>query len=687
MARIGIGIDTGGTFTDIVLVDADKGQSWRHKVPTTPDDASHGILEGIEGGLALAGASPESVVLVCHGTTLATNAVLEGKWAKTGLITTSGFRDILELARQRRPSFFNLDIEKPTPPAARDARLEVAERVDHAGAIVTPLDEEAVRAAAETLRDMGCQAVAICFLHSYANPTHEKRAEEIVRAVWPEAYVSGSAAILSEFREFERFATTAVNASLMPLVDTYLQRFEGGLREMGAPTPLRVMQSNGGAVSPNAIRQAPVNTFFSGPAGGVIGAVGVGDTSGVKDIMTFDMGGTSTDVCLIQGGIPSRQNVREMGGFPVRARTLDLHTIGAGGGSIAWVDPGGMLKVGPKSAGAMPGPACYGRGGSLPTVTDANMALGRLNQHALLDGRMPVFPAKASEAIEAYLCGPLQMDLTTAAAGVLEIVNVNMCGAVRVISVERGEDPRRFALMAFGGAGPLHSADIAQSMAIPTVIVPPSPGVLSAVGLLNADARGDFSETQLLPADAASTPALDSALARLSQRAKDWLAGEQLDANDAQHEHLAEMRYLGQNYELAISFVGNTFDATLLTDTIAHFHAAHLRAYGHSMPERPLEIVNLRLAVNVNRATIVETQTPSSAKRFAESTRRSVWYPMINFVETPIYRRDDIPVGAQFVGPAIIEQMDATTVIPPDANVRSDTGGNLIIDLSTGAEA
>jgi N-methylhydantoinase A len=664
LANIEIGIDTGGTFTDIVVVDAATGESWRHKVPTTPDDASRGILEGIAGGLEIAGADPESVSLVCHGTTLATNAVLEGKWAKTGLITTAGFRDILELARQRRPSFFNLDIEKPIPPALREARLEVPERVDHAGSVVTPLDETAVKHAAEALRDMGCLAVAVCFLHSYANPAHEERAMEIIRSVWPEAYISGSAAILSEFREFERFATAAVNASLMPLVDAYLQRFEDGLGAMGVPAPPRVMQSNGGAVSPQAIRHAPVNTFFSGPAGGVIGAVGVGVSAGIEDIVTFDMGGTSTDVCLIQGGAPSRQNVREMGGFPVRTRTLDLHTI---------------------SAGAMPGPACYGRGGDLPTVTDANMALGRLNPYALLDGRMAVFPANATEAIERHLCGPLQMDVTRASSGVLDIVNVNMMGAVRVISVEQGEDPRRFALMAFGGAGPLHATDIAQSMAIPTVIVPPSPGVLSAVGLLNADARGDFSATQLLPADTASTPALNEALSRLSLKAKDWLAGEQLAANEAQYEHLAEMRYLGQNYELAITFIGNTFDTALLTDTVGRFHAAHLRAYGHSMPERPAEIVNLRLAVTVSRANVDKVPTGPNSSRFAESSRRPVWYPETQFIETPVYRRDDIPIGARFSGPAVIEQMDATTVIPPDADVRSDAGGNLIIDLSAGA--
>ena len=687
MAELWIGIDTGGTFTDIALADARTGERWLHKVPTTPDDPARGILEGIEAGLALAGRAAADVAAVSHGTTLATNAVLEGKWAKTGTITTLGFRDILDLARQRRPSFFNLDIEKPTPPSLRGQRIEVRERIAHDGQTIDALDEAAVTDAAIALRDMGCSAVSICFLHSYANPAHERRAAALVRGVWPEAYLCASSDILAEFREFERFSTATVNASLMPLLDDYIARFETGLSAIGVTVEPRVMQSNGGAVSPAAIRRAPVNTFFSRPAGGVIGAATLSKAALTPDIITFDMGGTSTDVCLIADGAPGQANVRDMGGFPVRARTLDLHTIGAGGGSLAWVDPGGLLKVGPKSAGAMPGPACYGRGGKSPTVTDANMALGRLNQRSLLDGRMAVFPERARDAIEQTLCQPLGLDLTAAAAGILDIVNVNMMGAVRVISVERGDDPRRFALMPFGGAGPLHAADVAAMLGMPRVIVPARPGVLSALGLLQADARGDFSVTHLAPALPEAIPDLNAALAALDERAADWLAAERRDAAEAASERLIEMRYLGQNYDLPIPLAGERADAAALAQAVAAFHASHERLYGHAMPERPVEIVNIRLTVVIARKPPPDRLTDAGGDLAAARIEtRPVWFKG-GFRETPIFARDALPVETPFSGPAVIEQMDATTVIPPDATIVRDRIGNLRIDLPVQAES
>ena len=527
---------------------------------------------------------------------------------------------------------------------------------------------------------MGCAAVAICFLHAYANPAHERRAAEIVAELWPEAYVTRSADLLAEFREFERFATATVNASLMPVVDRYLDRFETELAALGVAARPQVMQSNGGGASPAAIRRAPVNTFFSGPAGGVIGAARLGGQAGLPDLVTFDMGGTSTDVCLIQAGAPARRNVREMGGFPVRAPTLDLHTIGAGGGSIAWVDAGGMLQVGPKSAGALPGPAAYGRGGAAPTVTDANMVLGRLNPEALLDGDMPVFPDRARRAIEDGVAIPLGMDAATAAAGVLDIVNVNMMGAVRVISVERGEDPRRFALMPFGGAGPLHAADVAAMMQMRRIVVPPAPGVLSALGLLHADARGDFSQTRLLPATPAAIDDLNAGLRGLDAAAEAWLATEGHAPENASFARSADMRYLGQSFELSIEIAGSRFDEAGLAQAAEAFHARHRAAYGHAMPERPVEIVHLRLAVTV------PTATPPTAPAVAVEgdpvvARRLVWFRETGFVETPILDRRRLGPGFAGRGPAIVEQMDATTVIPPDARVGADRFGNLLIEL------
>ncbi len=681
-----LGIDTGGTFTDLVLVDVESGAQWLHKTPTTPDDASRGILSGMEEILRLAELDPSEVDLVCHGTTLATNAVLERKWVRTGMITTQGFRDVIELARQRRPSFFNLDLEKPAPPSSRDLRIEVTERIAHDGAVVTPLDEDAVRAAVATLKARGAQAVSICFLHAYANPDHERRAAEIVREMWPETFVCASSDILAEFREYERFATSTVNASLLPVIDRYLERFERGVAALGIGAQPTIMQSNGGAVSPATVRRTPINTFFSGPAGGVIGAVGIGAAVHTKDIITFDMGGTSTDVALIRDGVPAKHNVREMGGFPVRTRTLDIHTIGAGGGSIAWVDPGGLLKVGPQSAGAMPGPAAYGRGGERPTVTDANMVLGRLNQKALLQGRMEVFPELGRKAIETHLCEQLGIDLVRAASGIIEIVNVNMMGAVRVISVERGEDPRDFALMPFGGAGPLHAADVAVMMGMPRVFVPQRPGLLSAMGLLHADARGDFSLTRLVLAEPSSLGALNAGLTELKRRGEAWLETEAAGAA-ALFEWQGDLRYFGQNFELSAALPHQHLDAETLASVIARFHAAHEAAYGYAMPERPVEIVNLRLAVTVQRPIPpLNTAVPRGTLRDAVIDEREVWFFGSGFAPTPVYDRDRMPADTRFQGPAIVEQMDTTTVIPPGATVDVDRAGNLMIAIPTASE-
>ena len=683
MKPLWIGIDTGGTFTDLVAVDLARGTYAYHKLPTTPDDASRGILQGISELLAGAGLAADKVEYLCHGTTLATNAVLQGKWARTAVLTTAGFRDVLELGRQRRPHFFNLDIQKPSPPAPRECRLELRERMAPDGTVVEQLVDDEVRAAIETLRGQQVDAVAICFLHSYANPAHEARVRDLLYEIWPDAYVCASSDLLPEFREFERFATTTVNASLMPIVDHYLERFEKGVAELGIPGEARVMQSNGGAVSPAAVRRAPVNTFFSGPAGGVIGAAGLCAEAGIRDLITFDMGGTSTDVCLIRDGSPARQNLREMGGFPVRTPTLDLHTIGAGGGSIAWVDPGGLLKVGPMSAGAVPGPAAYRRGGRRPTVTDANVVLGRLNQKSLLSGRMAIDPQLAHDAIETELCGKLRMDVTRAAAGILEIVNVNMMGAVRVISVEQGEDPRRFALIAFGGAGPLHAVDVASNMGIPRVVVPPRPGLLSAIGLVHADIRGDFSLTRLVAVEAANLAMLNEGRRELWERSRRWLAGEAVQDDHGIAQWHADMRYLGQNFELGIPMLESELDWTRLSFLVAAFHREHKAAYGYDLPDQPIEVVNLRLSVTVQRRSPATERPPASSRPVSEAVieHRPVWFPDTGFITAPIYDRGALPAGAAFAGPAVIEQMDATTVVPPNGKVAVDDFGNLIIDL------
>lgn len=678
-----IGIDTGGTFTDLIIADQATRETVHHKTPTIPDDPARGILQGISELLVKAGYTADAIDFFCHGTTLATNAVLERKWAPTGLVTTAGFRDILALARQRRPNFFNLDVPKPEPPVRPGLRFEVAERIAHDGQELVPLDVSAVREAGECLREAGCETVAICFLHAYANPAHERHAAEIISGMLPDAYVTTSSGVLAEFREYERFATTVVNASLRPILDGYLARLVAGTKALGISCEPRIMQSNGGAVAPAIVRRMPVNTFFSGPAGGVIAGVAAGKAAGCEDAITLDMGGTSTDVALIKDASPGYRDVREMGGFPVRTRTLDIHTIGAGGGSVAWVDPGGLLKVGPASAGAVPGPVAYGRGGDRPTVTDANLVLGRLNPEGLLDGRMPVYLDRARAAIEEHLCAPLRLDLAQAAAGVIEIVTANMAGAVRVISVERGEDPRRFTLMPFGGAGPLHACDVARHMGMSEILIGAHPGVLSAIGLLQADAQGDFSRTLLLPAVRDALDDLNRGLESIRCDANSWLRAETSGSDEAVLFYSSEVRYAGQNFELAIALPGDTMDENVLGRVVDQFHAAHEAAYGYRLPGRELEIVNLRLAVCVQRpAPPAAAEVPTTGSTSdAMITDRDVWFSGTGYIKAPVYRRERLPAGTELDGPAVIEQMDATTIVPPRAKLVVDPLGNLRISL------
>ena len=682
MRNLCLGIDTGGTFTDLVLGDLSTGAYHYYKLPTTTNDPAQGILDGIAGIIAQAGARREDVTFLVLGTTIATNALLEGKMARTGMLSTRGFRDILELARQRRPHLFNLDVQKPQPPAARDCRCEVTERVAHDGTVVTPLREDDVRRAIACLRGRGVEAISVCFLHAYANPAHENRAKALIQELWPEVYVCTSCDVLAEFREFERFATATVNASLMPIMDRYLERFEQGVHELGIRSAPRVMQSNGGAVTPGAVRRLPVNTFFSGPAGGVIGSRGLGVRVGLGDLITFDMGGTSTDVCLIRHGEPAQKTLREVGGFPVRTHTVDIHTIGAGGGSIAWVDPGGLLKVGPMSAGAQPGPAAYGRGGTRPTVTDANLLLGRLNSRGLLGGRMPLYPELARGAVERNLSLYLQLEAITAAAGVLDVVNVNMMGAIRVISVEQGQDPREYTLVAFGGAGPLHAADIARAMGIRRVLIPPQPGLLSAIGLLHADVRGDFSLTRLVHAHPDSLRALGDGFAELRRRGDAWLTGERVGNAAVMRTWLLDMRYAGQNFELSVDVDRESLDEQRLERLTAAFHQRHKERYGYEMPGQPVEIVTLRLVITVSRQSLPQARL--SRKGGAEQAlreRRGVWFPETGFVSTPVYDRDRLPLDVELLGPCVIEQMDTTTVVPPQATLRVDTLGCLHIEV------
>ncbi len=682
MNKLSIGVDTGGTFTDLVLLDRAAGALAIHKLPTTPENPAQSILDGIGAILAGAGIKAGAIDLLVHGTTLATNAILQGRHAKTGMLTTAGFRDVLEIGRQRRPSFYNLNVSKPVPPVTRDCIFEIQGRLDETGAEVAPLDETAVRNAVDRLKEAEVEAIAICFMHAYANPAHEEAARAIVQAMWPEVFVCASTDVLREFREFERFASAGVNASLLPVIDRYLERFSTGLGAMGLrPAPL-VMQSNGGSVSVASVRRAPINTFLSGPAGGVVAAANLAAQAGQPNLIAFDMGGTSTDVSLIRGGMPAKRGLVEIAGFPVRVSTLDIHTIGAGGGSIAWVDPGGLLKVGPQSAGADPGPALYGRGGSEATVTDANVLLGRLSGDALIGGAMTVYPEKSEAALKA-LGEQAGLDPVAAAAGIIEIVNVNMMGAVRVVTIERGEDPRDYALAAFGGAGPLHAADVAREIGIGTVIVPPRPGLLSAVGLLDADRRGDFSVTRLLLASDENLPAFREGIAILEERGATWSAAENQRLDELVAEYAVDIRYAGQAFEITLPLPDSALSEAALTTLLGTFHERHKGLNGYHMPDQPVEIVTMRLALAVPPRPFkppVQGTAPGNAAD-AIDAHRGVWFAATGFTETPVYRRPALGPGHRFVGLAIVEQTDSTTVVPPGAAAEIDGLGNILIRL------
>ena len=676
-----IGIDTGGTFTDVVLVELETGRYLFRKVPSNPKEPAEAVMRGLREIIAEAGIGGETIDLVALGTTLATNAMLEGKTGRAALLTTAGFQDVLELARQRRPDLYNLRKGKPRHPIPPELRIEVPERLAADGAVVVPLDEAVIEEALAPLAG-SVEAVAICFLHAYRNDEHERRAAAVVARVLPDVRICLSCEINPEFREYERVATTCVNAVLLPVMDRYLAEFARGVAARGIASVPYVMQSSGGLVSPTTLERVPINTFFSGPAGGVIGATRLGGEIGLADLITIDIGGTSTDVCLVKDGQPQRTTQQSMAGVPVRTPALALHTIGAGGGSLAWVDAGGLPKVGPESAGALPGPAAYGRGGTRPTVTDANIVLGRLSPIALLDGTMRVDPQAARRAIETHVARHLGVAVERAAAGILEIANLGMVGAVRVISVERGEDPRRFALVAFGGAGPLHAAEIAEQMGISQIIVPAHPGLLSAMGLLSADIRGDFGQSCLAPAGPKGLDRIGAALGHVGERARRWIADERLDAAAAVRlEWTIELRYAGQSSELVIGLPAVPLTEAGLAGAVAAFHDHHRARYGYGFPDRQVEAVAVRVAAAAGRPPLPAEQEREPDLDVTQ-TIRQVWFPETGFVSTRVVRRSSLVAGSVLSGPAIIEQMDTTTVVPPSWTARSHRHGNLLLERS-----
>lgn len=682
MAHVRIGLDVGGTFTDLCLFDADTGEVRVIKVPSTPADPAQGILPAMQTGLERQQAQAAEVVSLAHGTTVATNTLLQHSGARVGLITTRGFRDLLEIKRQTRPDLYDLQVERPAPLIRRDRRLEVAERVASDGRILTPLHRDEVLAALHRLRQAQVDAVAVCFLFSYLVPEHEAQVRDLVAHAFPEAYVSVSHEVLPEFREYERLSTTVVNAYLGPVISRYVGRLGDRLRQFGLTLTPYITQSNGGIISLDVARRQPVRTVLSGPSTGVIGAAYLGQQLGYPQVITFDMGGTSTDVSLVEHGRPHFTTEREIAGHVIKTPMIDVHTVGAGGGSMAWIDRGGLLKVGPQSAGADPGPACYGRGGTVATVTDANVALQILNPRHLLDGDMPI-EAQAARAALVPLAEALHMEPLEVARGVLAVVVANMVRAIQRMSVQRGYDPRDFALVAFGGAGPLHAGWIARELGIRRILVPERPGLACAFGLLVTDMRSDYTRSKLMPVEAVDVEEVQGVFHALEAQAHRWLDTEGIPRGRRVLRRAVDMRYVGQNFELTVPVPEGRLAAADL-DTLLHaFYAAHERTYGYYTPGEPTQLVTFRLAACglVPKATLREYAAATGEASEALVETRQVYLGKADggLVTCPVYRRQALRPGHRLSGPAIIEQMDTTTLLLPGQRTAVDPWGTLVI--------
>ncbi len=674
-----IGVDSGGTFTDVCLFDDASGRVAVWKVSSTPADPSEGIARGVEEGLREVGAGAGDVGYFGHGTTVATNALIQHRGVKTGLIATEGFRDLLEIGRQKRPDLYDMQADKPPTLVSRDLRLEVAERMRHDGSVETPLDEAAFRAAVRTLRAAGVEAVAVCFLYGFVSTAHEVAAARILAEEFPEAFASISHVVAPEFREFERLSTTVVNAYLGPVMRRYIGRLEERLRASGIVAAPHLTQSNGGVIGFDQAALLPVRTVLSGPSTGVVGAQAIGAVVGIPDLITFDMGGTSTDVALLAGGACRLTGEAMVHGYPIKAPMLDIHTVGAGGGSIAFIDSGGLLKVGPRSAGADPGPVCYGRGNDEATVTDANVVLGTLNPSHLLGGRMAIRHDLAAAAID-RLASKLGMSRMATADGIIAVVTANMARAIRVISVQRGYDPRDYALMAFGGAGPLHAVRLAQALDMRRILVPRNPGILCAMGLLLTDLRADFAVTRLSLLGDGALAVVREAFRELDGMAAGWFDAEGIPAGDRRVRRTVDMRYAGQNYELPVAVPE---EGDVLSGLVRGFAAAHRRIYGFVAEEDPVQLVTFRVEASgvVPKARFEAQEDAGADASGALAGSRAVWMAEAgDFVACPVYRRDLLLAGNRFSGPAIIEQMDATTVVPAGWAGRVEAFSNIVLE-------
>jgi N-methylhydantoinase A len=682
-----LGVDVGGTFTDLFLVDESDDRQWRVKTPSTPADPAEGVLAGLERICREAGIAPADLGGVVHGTTVATNAVLESKGARVGLITTRGFGQILHLARSQTPGPLAgwIIMVKPDPPAALADTREAAERMDARGATLVPVDRDQVRAIVGELLATGVESLTISLINAYVDGRHEREIAAVVEELHPGFPVTLSSEVLPEFREYERTLTACMNSYVRPQVATYVDRLQSTLADRGVRTELGILRSDAGVMTPREAARNPVYGVLSGPSGGVAGALHVAARAGFPDVLTFDMGGTSTDVSLGQGGRPTIGRETGVGQFRIKVPSVDVHTVGAGGGSIAHVpELTGALRVGPESAGAEPGPAAYGRGGEAPTVTDANVVVGHLpGGRGLIGGEMQLDVDAARAAVGA-VAEAMGLSLEQAAEGILAIVNENMAGALRVISVQRGHDPREFALVAFGGAGPLHANAVARLMGSFPVIVPPSPGLLCALGDLVADFRSEFARTLIRLVDEATPQEILGFLGELEERARAWLDAEGIPVDRRRVDFAADMRYHGQGYEIAVELTPAELRAGRLEVLEDRFNALHEQLYGFRMPDTASEIVNLRAVALGERA---KPELPEADPGGADAAGAVADEGEIVFEgerrTTPVYDRARLAPGMAFAGPAIVTEFDSTTVVLPGHRAEVDRFHNILITPET----
>jgi N-methylhydantoinase A len=679
MPRYRVTVDTGGTFSDFVYLDEATGAVTIAKVASTPDDPSRAIIQGVEGLLAQ-GVAAEDIAFFCHGTTVGTNALLEGKGARTGLLVTAGFRGIYPVGEQSRPygpAIFDVMFDKPEPLVPQSRTGEVKERVDFRGHVLHALDEAALRETVQALKAEHVESIAVCLLFSFLHPAHEQRVREIIAQEMPACGVSLSCEVLPQIREYFRLSTTVINACLQPILARYIAQLEGRLLAARVTTrQTYIMQSNGGMATFAAAARKAVTTVLSGPAGGVTAGAYACRMTGVRNLITFDMGGTSCDVALIRDGEPSVASRGKIEGRDLAVPMMDINTVSAGGGTIARVDRFGTLQVGPDSAGAMPGPACYGRGGAAPTITDCNLLLGLLSPDNFLGGRMRLDAAAARSAVEARVAGPLAMDVEAAAEGIVRIIDVKMAEAIKAISTMRGHDLREFMLLAFGGAGPVHAARIARDLGMAGVIVPLYPGVYSAIGLMMSDVKHDYVRSKMDPIAALAPDDVAAMFARMVEQAVAELRADGFGEAQIGLQRAVDMRYAGQGYEITVP----CDDADDLAQLRAAFDARHQAMFGHSAPDEPVEIVSYRVR-GIGKVPPVEMPRFARAgSTVAEALRekRRVRFDGAT-IECPVYQREQLDVGLRVAGPAVLDQLDCTTVICPGQVARVDEWKNLIV--------